>query len=159
MMAGRRASVKLTYPLDKPSKNMERGIYMTTQPTNEEMLETILMAINDFASSTEERFQGMDQKFDRIDRRFDHLETRTARIESTMATKEYVAQEMNKVKAEMVTKDYLDNKLADLKGDLILLARKSNRKFETLVEDLFSEGRLTRQTADKILSLEPFAKA
>jgi hypothetical protein len=64
--------------------------------------------------------------------------------------------EFRSIKATMVTKSYLDDKIADLRGELVLLARKSNTKFGALVEQLVLQGTLKRELADKILALEPF---
>lgn len=96
----------------------------------QEMFEALQM----FASNSEKRFSSLETKVDL-------LESRTTSIES-----------------KMVTKDYLDDKLADLRGDLVLLARKSNRKLETVIEELVANHSLKRSVADKILALEPFGK-
>ncbi len=101
----------------------------------DEGFEELLSAINLFAENVDERFDLVDQRFQQMDSR------------------------LNKVEATMVTKEYLDTKLADLRGDLILLARKSNRKFESLVEELVQEGRLAPKAARLILALEPFPLA
>jgi hypothetical protein len=58
----------------------------------------------------------------------------------------------------MVTKDYLDNKLGALRGDLIALAGKANKKLSVLIEEMVKEGSLKRKTANNILAMEPFAK-
>jgi len=63
------------------------------------------------------------------------------------------------IRATMVTKSYLDDKIADLRGELVLLARKSNTKLGALVERLVLQGTLKRELADKILALEPFPVA
>lgn len=54
--------------------------------------------------------------------------------------------------------DTMDDKLADLKGDLIILMRKGDRKLGALVELLHKKHILTEQDARHILSLEPFPK-
>lgn len=41
---------------------------------------------------------------------------------------ETVEREITMIKSTMVTKDYLDDKLSDLKGDLVVLMRKEDRK-------------------------------
>ena len=56
----------------------------------------------------------------------------------------------------MVTKDYLDDKLADLRGDLVVLMRKEDRKMLTLVEILFKNKIISEKERQHILSLEPF---
>jgi hypothetical protein len=71
---------------------------MNEQPTNLEILE----AIQSFATSVDDRFDG--------------LEGRVARIETTMVTKDQIAG--------MVTKDYLDEKLADLHSDIVQFVKR-----------------------------------
>jgi hypothetical protein len=57
-------------------------------------LKDVLEAVQSFASSVDEQFDG-------VDRRFDHLESYAAKIE-----------------AIMVAKDHLDDKLSDLDSDI-----------------------------------------
>jgi hypothetical protein len=81
----------------------------------------------------------VDKRFEQVDKRFEKLEHRVGGLET-----------------RMVTKEYLDEKIADLRGDLILLARKSNTKLSVLVEDLVAEKSLDPTVARRILALEPF---
>jgi hypothetical protein len=62
------------------------------------------------------------------------------------------------LESRMVTKDYLDDKIVDLRGDLVVLSRKSNKKLETVIEELVANHSLKRSVADRILAMEPFAK-
>ena len=101
--------------------------------------EEALDVMSDFSTRVDERFEGVDQRLDGVDQRLDHLDS-----------------EVTKIGAVMVTKNYLDDKLADLRGDLIALARKTNRKLSTLVEELVKKGSLSAQVAKKILAMEPF---
>ncbi len=66
----------------------------------------------------DKRFDGVDKRFDGVDKRFDGVDKRLTRVESTM-----------------VTKDYLDEKLVDLRGDIVILLRKEDRKLEALIEN------------------------
>ena len=84
----------------------------------------------------------MDKRFDTMDQRFDRLEGRVGKIETTM-----------------VTKEYLDEKLTDLRGDLVVLVRKEDRKFGALVDELIKRKVLDYHTGQKILAMEPFAQA
>jgi hypothetical protein len=79
----------------------------------------------------------------------DQIDGRLGRLES----------EVYSMKSQMVTKDYLDRKVADLRGELVVLTRKEDVKLSTLVEELVTEGSLSRKTADSILAMEPFAQA
>jgi archaellum component FlaC len=97
----------------------------------DEKFEDVLDVMSDFSTRVDERFEGVDQRLGHLD------------------------SEVTKISAVMVTKDYLDEKLADLRGDLVALARKSNRKLSTLVDELVKKGSLSAQAAKKILAMEP----
>jgi len=99
----------------------------------------ILGAVNKFATSVDKRFDGVDKRFDGVDKRFDGLESRVTKIEATM-----------------VTKDYLDDKLGDLKGDLVILMRKEDRKLQSLIDILYKRKVISAQEVKQILSMQPF---
>lgn len=61
------------------------------------------------------------------------------------------------IKSTMVTKPYLDEKLADLRGDMVVLTRKEDKKLNTLVEILADKKILTKKEQKQITSMEPFA--
>jgi hypothetical protein len=46
--------------------------------------------------------------------------------------------------------------LVCLRSDLIVMARKSNKKFEALIADMVFEKRMHPATAQRILAMEPF---
>ena len=60
----------------------------------------VLEAINDFATSVEERFSGVDNRLEGLEKRLTHVEN------------------------IMVTKDYLDRKLFEFRGDIVLYVQK-----------------------------------
>lgn len=93
------------------------------------------------ATQMDQRFDQVDQRFDQVDQRFDRLEGRVDRIEATM-----------------VTKDYLDDKLADLRGDMVVLVRKEDKKLDTLVEILTHKNIISEHEARTISSMEPFSR-
>ena len=101
----------------------------------------ILEAINSFANDTEKRF-------DKVDQRFDKVESDVSELKSDVGT----------LKDQMVTKDYLDDKLADLKGDLIILIKKEDKKLGELVEILREKNLLNDDDLKRILGMEPFPK-
>ena len=68
----------------------------------------------------------------------------------------HVDERFEKIESMMVTKDYLDEKLGDLRGDLVVLIRKEDRKLGALIEELLKRNILDQATATRILSLEPF---
>ena len=73
----------------------------------------------------------------------DALAERVSGIENRMVTKEYF-------------KEYLDDKSADLRGDLVVLTRKEDFKVRALVEVMAQKQMLSKEEANKILSMEPF---
>jgi hypothetical protein len=79
----------------------------------------ILGAINTFSTHVDERFSGIDEHFVNIENRLDG-----------MATK----QDLNKQKHEIL--DSVDDKLADLKGDLVVLMRREDKKVSELIVTL-----------------------
>ncbi|MDO8583632.1 MAG: hypothetical protein Q7R83_00435 [bacterium] len=93
----------------------------------------ILEAIHAFAESVDERFNKIDERFNKVDERF------------------------NKMESAMVTKDFFSEKMADLRGDLVILVRKEDKKVAALVEELLVRKVLDRDAANRILALEPFA--
>jgi predicted nuclease with TOPRIM domain len=81
-----------------------------------------------------------------VDQRFDHLE----------GDVNVLKQDVRVIKNTMASKDYMEEKIADLRGDLVTLSRKGNRKFEAAIHELVLEGNLKPSAAKEILSLEPF---
>lgn len=118
---------------------------MKTHPTdisNQDAMETVLSAIQAFASNTEVRLTKIESRLTGTELKLEGLPRIHARL--------------TKIESTMVTKDYLDDKIADLKGELIILARKANTKLSVFVEELVASKTLKRSIADKILALEPF---
>ncbi len=108
--------------------------------THEPTLKDVIEVLQGFSERMDQRFNEHDKRFDQIDQRFDRLEARVGIVEDSM-----------------VTKDYLDERLADLRGDLVVLVRKEDRKLGALVDALVERHVLDSQTGARILSLEPFA--
>ncbi|MBI2416179.1 MAG: hypothetical protein HYV33_06000 [Candidatus Kerfeldbacteria bacterium] len=106
---------------------------------NEPTIKDVLVAMSDFSSHVDQRFDRLENRMDRMEGRQDNMEGRLDKIEATM-----------------VTKDYLDDKLADLKGDLTVLIRKEDHKMTALVKLLHHKQILSEQEADQIFAMEPF---
>lgn len=98
--------------------------------TNEDIIE----AIGEFSNRVEERF-------DKVEERFDKVEGRLTRVESSM-----------------VTKDYLDEKLADMRGDLVIMMRKEDKKVKALTDLLCTKNIITREEQKRLFGMEPFAQ-
>lgn len=63
-------------------------------------------------------------------------------------------QEMNKQKLDIL--DAVDIKLARLKGDLVVLMRKADKKVVALVEILKEDKIIAPEKAEIVLKMEPF---
>lgn len=68
--------------------------------------------------------------------------------------KQELRQEMNKQKLEIL--DAVDVKLARLKGDLVVLMRKADKKVVALVEILKEDKVIAPEKAKTVLAMEPF---
>lgn len=75
-----------------------------------------------------------------------HMDERLSRLEG----------DVTQVKATMVTKNYLDDKLYDLRGDLVVLMRKEDKKVQSLVELLHSKKIISEEETKRILSMDLF---
>ncbi len=75
-----------------------------------------------------------------------HVEERFNILESDVA----------QIKDTMVTKDYLDEKMGDLRGDLVLLTRKEDKKVVAIIELLVERNIIAAADAKKILGMDPF---
>lgn len=71
---------------------------------------------------------------------------------------EHVDERFKRIEAVMVTKDYLDEKMADLRGDLVVLMRKEDRKVEQIIQKLREKKIFSDKDAQEILAMEPFPK-
>ena len=99
------------------------------EPTNQD----ILSAINTFAQHTEERFTGIENRLFGVENKLSGVENKLSGVEQRLSG---VEQRLTTVETTMVTKDYLDEKLGDLRGDMVVLMRKEDRKLTALVEEL-----------------------
>lgn len=80
-------------------------------------------------------------------------------VKKTMATKEDLKrmatkEDLGKLNIEL--RDFIDDKLVDLKGDLIVLMRKEDKKLVSLIKILRQKSILTDKETMDILSAEPF---
>lgn len=114
--------------------------------SDEPSIQDVLTAINEFSTHVEATMATKDD--------LAVIDARLTRVESTMMTKDDLA----KLEVKMVTKDYLDEKLFDLKGDLVVMIRKEDRKTTAIVELLNKKKVFTNTEAKTILRLEPFSK-
>jgi hypothetical protein len=73
-------------------------------------------------------------------------------VREDMATK----ADLGKMKHEIF--DHQDEKMADLRGDLVVLMRKEDRKMSRLCEMLKEKDILADEEIQEILGMEPFPK-
>lgn len=88
--------------------------------------------------------------FDSVEGRLDSVEGRLDNIESKMATKE----DLGRQKLEIL--DAMDDKLADLKGDLVILMRKEDKKLLGLIDLLHKKAVITDEEVNGLVKMEPF---
>jgi hypothetical protein len=99
--------------------------------------------------TTNELLEAINQFSGHMDVRLDGVEKRLGRMESRM----------DEAEATMVTKDYLDDKLYSLKGDLITIAKREDKKVTALIELLIDKKLIAKKEANKILAFELFPRA
>lgn len=75
-------------------------------------------------------------------------------LKDKMVTKDDLRVSLNKQKLEIL--DHMDDKLANLKGDLVVLMRKEDRKLIALTELLIDKKVITASEAKGIFQMEPF---
>ena len=102
-------------------------------------VEDVKEAVTMLADQTEQRFNKVDERFDKVENRMESMDVR-----------------LNRVESQMVTKAYLDDKLADLKGDLVELTRKEDKKLTAVVDTLFENELISGKQKKNILAMEPF---
>ncbi len=126
---------------------------------NEPTIRDVLEAINTFSFSVDQRFMSVDQRFNAIDKRFEAIDERFEAIDQRFKLidqrfdaidkrfeaidKRFDAMDrrfdamdrrFDRIESTMVTKDYLDEELASLRGDLIVVLRKEDRKLEAAMD-------------------------
>jgi len=67
-----------------------------------------------------------------------------------------VNERFNKIESIMVTKDHLDEKISDLRGDLLIMSRKEDRKLNATISLLTEKHLITEDEAKNLLAMEPF---
>lgn len=84
----------------------------------------------------------------------DHMVMKEEFMMGLNKQKTEILQELNKQKLEIL--DEMDDKLADLKGDLVILMRKGDRKVVSLIALLRDKKVISEDEAKGLLTLEPF---
>jgi hypothetical protein len=101
---------------------MEYDVRMKKEPTNQDILDVL----QSFAGSVDGRFSAIDIKFTQIDKRFEQIDKRFEQID----------RRLDRIEATMVTKEYLDDKLFEVRGEIVSLGRRQDRKMEIVVSEL-----------------------
>ena len=108
-------------------------------------------------SSLSEQISGLSTKVDGLSTKVDTEVGSLSEQISELAG--YVDKRLEQTEARMVTKEYLDEKLADLRGDLVVLTRKEDRKLVALVELLRDQSVILDADAKRILGMELFPQS
>jgi len=110
------------------------------QPTNQEMLETILTSFSDIETrmATKDDLKSFATK--------DYLDEKL----KSFATKEDLRVMQHQIL------DGMDDKLADLKGDMIVAMRKEDYKVTELIKMLRQKEILNENESRTLLNLQPF---
>lgn len=139
-----------------PLHNVPRS--MNLEPTNQDILDVL----QSFAGSVDDRFVELKDDISDIKADVAVLKTDVAVLKTDVAVLKTdvsaLKTDMVGVKATMVTKEYLDDKMFDLRGDLVSLVRKEDRKLVAVVDELVKRDVFDHATAHRIFELEPFAK-
>ena len=113
----------------------------------------------------DERFEKMDERFEKMDDRFEKLAIMinkgfelTATKEELMEVKNQMATKVDLNKHKLEVQDFINDKLADLKGDLVILTRKEDKKLLSLAEILYNKKVLNKKELNELTSLEPFPR-
>jgi hypothetical protein len=106
----------------------------------------ILEAIGTFAEQ-------VDLRFERIEGDLSSLKKDVSSLKTDMSS---MKTDMVSVKSQMVTKSYLDDKLADLKGDMVSMLRKEDKKVNKLIDVLAEKAVLTPGEAKQVLANKVF---
>lgn len=109
-----------------------------------------LEAIQLFSTEVDRRFNESDKRMDKIEVSVDKLEKRIGGVEIRVGS---IETRMGGIENRMVTNEYLDDKLFALRADLIRMAKRAEKRFEQLLEELVAEKSLKRSTADRLLAM------
>lgn len=85
---------------------------------------------------------------------FDTLKGEVGGMKAAMVTREDLTREISKQKLDIL--DGIDDKIANLKGDLVVLMRKEDRKVITLIGLLREKQVISEDEAKSLLGMEPF---
>jgi len=78
-------------------------------------------------------------------------------LQENMVTREDLKRSQNKLKQEIL--DTVDKNLTDLKGELVSLMRGIVKQLNTLVVVLQNKRVLSKEEAERLLSLNPFPQS
>ncbi len=96
----------------------------------------------------------IDGKFVAIDKRFVAIDERFVAIDER-----FVAIEKKLTQTKLEILDGVDDKLANLKGDLVILMRKEDKKVDHLIKLLQDKSVITKQDASALLDIRPFPQS
>lgn len=103
---------------------------------------------------TREEFSQLATKVDGLEIKVDGLETKVDGLEIKI---DGLSQKINITKLDLL--DAMDDKLANLKGDLIILLRKEDKKVDHLIKLLEEKSIISPQDALSLLDIRPFPQS
>jgi len=103
---------------------------------------------------TKAEFNQLEVKVDGLDLRVGGLETRVGGLEQKV---DGLSQKINQTKLDLL--DALDDKIGNLKGDLVILMRKEDKKVDHLIQLLQQKSVITEQDATTLLEIRPFPQS
>ncbi|MEN9558192.1 MAG: hypothetical protein RL141_561 [Candidatus Parcubacteria bacterium] len=131
---------------------------MKQEPTTQDILD----ALQVFSSHVDEQFGKVNEEIASIKGDITGIKGEMTGMKGEASSMKGemagIKQELVAMRSVMVTKDYLDDKMADLRGDLVTLVRKEDRKLAAVVEELVKRSIFDEPTARRIFELEPFAR-
>ncbi len=96
---------------------------------------------------TREEFNLLDGKVQTLDGKVQTLDGKVDNLE----------RKLNQTKLDLL--DAMDDKLANLKGDLVVLMRKEDKKVDHLIKLLQEKSVITEQDAVSMLDIRPFSQS
>lgn len=89
----------------------------------------ILQAIGHYSNTVENRFQTIESKLTNVE---------------------------GKLETDMATKEYMDERVSEIKGELIGIIRKEDKKLVSAVEKLEHKSVFSMEDSQEIAAMEPF---
>ncbi len=138
-----------------PEDISHQDILNVIKTSNQEVMDTILDAMNTFASHVDTEISGLKGTVGGLKSDVGSLKSDVGSLNSLKADIQYVKGVIN---TRMVTKDYLDEKFFKFEGKIGGWLHKEDSKVDALTGLLTEKKVLTKPEAKKIAQMGPFSK-